>query len=69
VAPTEEQCHGLVGPPAEEREEWRPEEQELDAHVDRAGLGETLGRRRRAQAEVCLECLAGEIGDGDSGVG
>jgi hypothetical protein len=43
VTPTEEHRQGLVGPPTEEREEWYPDEQELDVHVDRACLGETLG--------------------------
>jgi hypothetical protein len=68
AAPTEEQRHGLVDPPAEERKEWRPEEQELDVHVDRACLCETLGGWRLAEAEVNLQRLADKKGDSDGSV-
>ena len=49
--PTEEHRHGFVSPPAEERNERRPKEQELDAHVDRAGLSTALRRLRGAAEE------------------
>jgi hypothetical protein len=50
---TEEHVQRLLGPPAKQDKERQPEEQELDAQVDRATLRELLGRRRRA--EVALE--------------
>ena len=69
VEPTEEHCEGLVGPPAEESEKWHPEEQELDAHVDRTCLGETLRGRRGVEAEVYLQRLADEKSDGNGSSG
>ena len=69
MALTEEQCEGLASPPAEERKKWHPEEQELDAHVDCACLGDALWGLRRAEVEVYLQRLADEKSDCDGGVG
>jgi len=46
---TEEQGHRLVQPPAKQHDKWHPEEQELDAQVDRTRFSEDVRIRRRTE--------------------
>ena len=46
---TEEQGHRFVQPPTKQRDKWHPEQQELDAQVDRARFSEDVRIGRLAQ--------------------
>lgn len=64
----EEQVHRAVDPPAEQHEEWHPEERELDAEVDGARLRELLRDHRLLPQDVVHE-RAREEDDRDHTVG
>lgn len=64
---TEEHGHGLVQPPTKERDQWHPKKQELNAHVDRAGLCEEVWLLRRC--EELSQTRTDEEHDGDGAVG
>ena len=64
---TEEQGHRLVQPPAKQRDKWHPEQQELDAQVDRARFSEDVRIRRVAQ-EVA-QAGTDEEPDGEDRIG
>lgn len=63
----EQERHRLVREPAEDDEERHPKDEELDAEVDRAPLGEGVRGGRRPQ--VPPEVLADEVDDGEDAVG
>ena len=64
---TEKHGHGLVQPPAKEGDQWHPEKQELDAHVDRECLCEQVWGLRRL--EVLSQAGTNEEHDGDDAIG
>ena len=64
---TEEQGHRLVQPPAKQRDKWHPEQQELDAQVDRARFSEDV--RIRRLAKDVAQAGADEETDGEDRIG
>ena len=64
---TEEQGHRLVQPPAKQRDKRHPEQQELDAQVDRTRFSEDVRIRRLAQDVA--QAGADEETDGEDCIG
>ena len=64
---TEEQGHRFVQPPAKQRDKRHPEQQELDAQVDRTRFREDVRIRRLAQDVA--QAGADEEPDGEDCIG
>ena len=64
---TEEQGHRFVQPPTKQRDKRHPEQQELDAQIDRARFSEDV--RIRRLAKDVAQAGADEETDGEDRIG